>query len=352
MVLKGGRASFGGISFLDLSLICIELSLTLSPANVKSRFKDNKLQGLVAWKKDFMSDNTRISRLALVSIIISFAVLAIKYAAWKLSGSVALYSDALESIVNVIAAVMAFAAIRISLKPADHNHHYGHHKAQYFSAVVEGVLVVLAALMIFRQAWVAIAAGHTLVAPVTGMAVNGIAGGINAIWAWILIRAGQQLRSPALTADGRHLLADVITSLGVLLGLALALATGWYILDPVVAILVGVNVLWQGWRVISSSVAGLMDTAADARDSGLIRQTIRENARGAIEVHDIKTRVSGPVHFIEFHLVVDGNMSVMHSHDICDRIESALKKAIPGAVTTIHVEPGHKKKGDGLNIMP
>jgi cation diffusion facilitator family transporter len=297
-----------------------------------------------------MHNANRVSRLAFWSIVIAFGVMAIKFAAWWLSGSVALYSDALESIVNVIAAVVAWFAIRLSHKPADKNHQFGHHKAEYFSAVIEGILIVLAALLIFNEAFSALSRNYTLEAPALGMMVNAVAAGINGIWAWLLISTGKSERSPALSADGRHILTDVITSAGVLFGLVLALATGWMILDAILAIMVGINVLWEGWKLVSSSVNGLMDISAGHEESELIEKAILANAAGAIEVHDIKTRIAGPVSFIEFHLIVDGSMSVAASHKICDRIESELKKTVKGAITTIHVEPDNKRKGSGLEI--
>lgn len=297
-----------------------------------------------------MHTSRRVTRLAFWSIVVAFGVMAIKFAAWWLSGSVALYSDALESIVNVVAAAVAWFAIRLSRKPADKNHQFGHHKAEYFSAVIEGILVVLAALLIFYEAFSALNRDYTLEAPALGMIVNAIAAGINGIWAWLLISTGKRQRSPALLADGRHLLTDVITSVGVLFGLILAMATGWIILDAILAIIVGINVLWEGWKLVSTSVNGLMDTSADSEESELIEKTILANAAGAIEVHDIKTRIAGPVSFIEFHLVVDGSMSVATSHEICDRIESELRKTIKGAITAIHVEPDNKRKDSGLGI--
>ena len=263
----------------------------------------------------------------------------------------ALYSDALESIVNVIAAVIAWFAIRISHKPPDQNHPYGHHKAEYFSAVIEGVLIILAALLIFHEAYSALTTDHKLETPVLGMIVNAIAAGINGFWAWLLITTGKREQSPALSADGRHILTDVVTSVGVLFGLMIALATGLIIIDAIAAIFVGINVLWEGWKVVSSSVTGLMDTAPGAKQSKQIKDTILSNATGAIEVHDIKVRVSGPVTFIEFHLVVDGAMSVDASHEICDRIETALKTTIKGAKTTIHVEPAQKRKDNGFGVI-
>ncbi len=166
----------------------------------------------------------------------------------------------------------------------------------------------------------------------------------------LLIRTGRKDRSPALVADGRHIMADVWTSAGVLVGLVLALATGWLWLDPVMAMLVALNILREGWLVISESVDGLMDKAVPENEAERIRAVIQDNAVGAIEAHDIKTRLAGRATFIEFHLVVDAAMSVENSHLICDRIEGALSAEIPGAHITIHVEPDYKEKGEGVRM--
>jgi len=291
-----------------------------------------------------------VSQLAFWSIVIALVVMAIKFAAWWLTGSVALFSDALESIVNVVAALIAFFAIRISGKPADSNHQFGHHKAEYFSAVIEGSLIVVAALLIFREAISALGSSEALKAPALGMAVNGLAGVINWVWATLLIKTGRREKSPALLADGRHIMADVVTTVGVLIGLGFVMLTGWVILDAIIAMVVGANVLREGWKVVSSSVDGLMDKEPEKAETDLIKKTIRDNAYGALEVHDVKVRTAGQVSFIEFHLVVDGNMSVAQSHEICDRIETELQKNVEGARTTIHVEPDFKRENDGLEI--
>lgn len=297
-----------------------------------------------------MNNRTKAGRLALATIGIAFGVMALKFLAWRLTGAVALYSDALESIVNVIAAVTAWLAIRYAAKPADHSHPFGHHKAEYFSAVLEGVLIVIAALLIVHEAAQTLLAPHSLTQPAAGLGVNLVAAGVNLVWARLLIRTGTDERSPALVADGRHIMTDVWTSAGVLAGLVLALATGWLWLDPVLAIAVAVNIIWQGWKVISSSVDGLMDRAVEHEDAERIRATILSNAGGAIEAHDIKTRMAGPAIFIEFHLVVERAMTVEESHRICDRMEAALKREIPGARVTIHVEPDHKAKEEGIQL--
>ena len=297
-----------------------------------------------------MSAKKTIARLAGWSIVVACAVLGLKTAAWWITGSVALYSDAVESVINVVTALTAWVAIRISHRPADKGHPFGHYKAEYFSAVVAGVLIVLAAILIFSEAVSALLHPHDLDMPLAGIAVNAVAAGINALWAWLLISEGRKSRSPALAADGRHILVDVVTSAGVIIGLVLVLATGWIFLDSLIAIAVGINVLFEGWRVITSSVDGLMDGALNDEETERIRRTILKSASGAIEVHDIKTRGSGHVSFIEFHLVVDGSMSVADSHAICNRVEDALQTAIPGANVTIHVEPDDESKRDGISI--
>jgi len=291
-----------------------------------------------------MIPKVRVRRIAAWSIFVAFAVMALKFVAWRLTGSVALYSDALESIVNVIAAVIAWYAIRVSHAPADAEHPHGHHKAEYLSAVIEGVLIVIAALLIFREAVLMLTHPAELAAPALGLGINAAAAVINGLWAWLLVSTGRRGRSPSLEADGRHILTDVITSFGVIAGLALAILTGWLVLDPLLAILVGLNIVWQGWRVINSSVQGLMDRAAPLEEHVHIRDIISANSKGALEVHDLKTRIAGRATFIEFHLVVDAQMTVADSHVICDRIEEALKAEIPSVRVIIHVEPEDEAK--------
>lgn len=291
-----------------------------------------------------MDASAKVRRLAAWSIPIAFGVMGLKYLAYGLTGSVALYSDALESIVNVIAAIGAWWAIRVSYKPADGNHPFGHYKAEYISAVVEGVLITVAALLIFREAWFAMQAPRQLDEPWLGLAINTGAAVINGLWAALLIRTGRSLRSPALEADGQHIMTDVFTSAGVLVGLVGAVLTGWAVLDPLLAILVAINILWQGWGVINSSIQGLMDIGVEPAEEMRIRDVISANAGGAIEVHDLKTRIAGRVTFVEFHLVVAAEMSVGEAHVICDRIEDALQEQIKSVRVVIHVEPEEEAK--------
>lgn len=293
----------------------------------------------------------KIQKLAIGSIVIGAIVFALKYAAYYLTGSIALYSDALESIINVVTAVAAYMAVRVSAQPADANHPYGHHKVEYFSAVLEGVLIIVAALMILEESYRGFMAPKMLDAPAEGLALNALAGFINAFWSWVLIREGRRLRSPALAADGRHLLTDVVTSFGVLAGLLLVPITGWAQLDPALAAVVALNILWSGWGLMKESISGLMDEAVPDKVLTQIREVISNNAAGAIEAHDLRTRHAGKVTFIDFHLVVPGGMSVTDAHDICDRLERALKKDVDGALVTIHVEPDNKAKHAGIVVI-
>ncbi|CAM5346231.1 cation diffusion facilitator family transporter [Mycolicibacterium aubagnense] len=286
----------------------------------------------------------KVATLAFWSIVVAFVVLGLKLLAWLITGSVALYSDALESIVNVIASAAAFWAIRISHKPADQDHPFGHHKAEYLSAVLEGVLIVVAAMLILNEVWRTWQNPAPLEQPWMGLAVNGLATLLNAVWAWLLISSGRSARSPALVADGKHILTDVVTSIGVFIGLVGAVYTGWRFLDPALAVIVALNILWQGWHVIGSSMSGLMDRAVEMDEHMRIRDIISANSKGALEVHDLRTRIAGRATFIEFHMVVDADMSVGDSHVICDRIEDALKAEIPSVRVTIHVEPDNEAK--------
>jgi cation diffusion facilitator family transporter len=290
--------------------------------------------------------------IAMGSIAVALAVMGLKYAAFVLTGSVALYSDALESIVNLVTAIAALVAINVSTRPADKNHPFGHHKAEYLSAVLEGALIVVAALLIFKEAYSALVAPRAIEDFGTGAAVSGLATLINGGWSAYLIRRGRALRSPALVADGWHLLSDVLTSVGVIGGLLLAGATGLHVLDPLIAIAVAAYILWSGSRIAMASMSGLLDEAADADIQMRIREAIRRSGDGALQAHDVRTRQAGRAIFIEFHLVVPGSMTVDAAHEICDRLEAALEAEIEGSEVVIHVEPDHKAKARSSGAIP
>lgn len=294
---------------------------------------------------------TTTLKLAVGSLVVGFIVLGLKTFAYWITGSVALFSDALESTVNVATAFAALIAVHVAAKPADANHPYGHHKAEFFSAVLEGVMIVLAALLILKESYDGLISPIALDAPIDGILVNLGATVINGIWATILIRSGRRLKSPALVADGKHLVTDVVTSIGVAVGIVLALLTGWWILDPIMAALVAVNILWSGSKIIKESLSGLMDEAVSEKLLDQVQAIIATAGDGAMEAHDLRTRHAGPVVFIDFHLVVPGETTVFEAHEICDRIENALRAKIDGAKITIHVEPEHKSKDSGVILF-
>ncbi|HEY3848406.1 MAG TPA: cation diffusion facilitator family transporter [Acetobacteraceae bacterium] len=294
---------------------------------------------------------TRGERIAIGSIGIGCLVLGLKGAAWWVTGSVALYSDALESTVNVAASLLALGALHFAAIPPDANHPYGHDKAEFFAAVIEGVLIVIAALSIFDQAWITWHNPHSLDMPAEGIGLNAVATLLNGAWSLVLLRTGRRLRSPALEADGRHLRADVVASVGIALGVALAVVTGRLVLDPLLAAATGVYVLWSGMAMISSSVGGLMDAAPQPAVVNRIRELVAESATGALEAHDLRTRHAGRLTFLEFHLVVPGTMTVAESHAICDRIEETLQREMEQLVVTIHVEPPEKAKHHGVPVL-
>lgn len=288
---------------------------------------------------------------AAASVAIGLIVLGLKTAAWWLTGSVALLSDALESIINVAASGFALIALNVSSRPADDNHPFGHDKAEYFSAVMEGVLIVLAAISIIREAYFGFLDPHLPEQPLTGLLLNGGATVINAAWCAVLMRVGRARRSPALIADAKHLLADVITSIGVVVAFILVPLTGWPQLDPLIAGFVALNILWTGWGLMKESVGGLMDAAPPPDVVSRIRELVSLHAEGALEAHDLRTRHAGRTTFVEFHLVVPGTMTVASAHDICDRIEKAFEADMDGAIVTIHVEPEGEAKHKGVVVV-
>jgi cation diffusion facilitator family transporter len=285
------------------------------------------------------------------SMAVGLLVLGLKLAAWRMTGSAALFSDAAESLVNVVAALVAYLALRLAAKPADANHPYGHDKAEFFAAVIEGSLIMVAAVLIVEQAWQSYLHPQPLENAGLGMGLNAISSGINIVWAVLLRRRGKALRSPALIADSAHLMSDVVTSAAVLAGVGLVLLTGNKLLDPAVAVLAGGYVLVSGILVIKGSVGGLMDAAPADAVVERIRSIVATHAEGALEAHDLRTRHAGRLVFLDFHLVVPGAMAVQDAHNICDRIEAALKAEMEGLVITIHVEPEAKAKHQGVLVL-
>jgi cation diffusion facilitator family transporter len=289
-------------------------------------------------------------RLAIASLLLSGGVLALKGAAAWLTGSVALFADAAETLVHMAGSATVLAAILYGQRPPDANHPYGHAKAEYFSAALIGAMIAAAAVAILFSAWDALLAGNRISEAPAGIALTAAATLINALWARHLIRRGEALGSPALAADGRHLMSDVVTSLGVLAGIALVAMTGLWWLDSVLAAATAAGILWSGARLIRDSIGGLMDEALPPARIARIEAILADAGQGGIEAHDLRTRQAGARLFVEFHLVVPGQMTVADSHAICDRIEAAIRAEFAPATITIHVEPHGKAKREGVRL--
>ncbi|EGO94553.1 MULTISPECIES: cation diffusion facilitator family transporter [Acidiphilium] len=289
-------------------------------------------------------------RLAAGSVAIGFVSLGLKAAAWRVSHSAALYSDALESLVNVFAAVMVMIALKAAAKPADSEHPYGHAKAELLSAVAEGGMIIFAAVLILERAASTILAPRLPVAPELGLGLNAAGGVVNALWALALGRSGATRKFPALAADQAHLIADAITTLGIIGGLSLAILANLPVLDPLIAIAVAAQIAFMGGRTVLRALSALLDRAPPPEMVERIRHLVAIHAAGAIEAHDMRMREAGQSRFLEFHLVVPGGMTVAESHAICDRIEAALRREMAGVIITIHVEPDNKAKHEGIMV--
>lgn len=297
------------------------------------------------------SSTPSLVRIAYGSLAVGVTVLALKSAAAYLTGSIALFSDALESVVNVGTAVVALLAVRLVDRPASERLPYGYYKVEYFSAVIIGIFIGIAALLIAQRAYEGFMDPKPFDADPIGLTISVLATVINVAWAQFIIRTGRRAKSLSLEADGHHLMTDVLSTIAVLAGVFLTVLTGIAQLDAVFAALVAVTILWSGWQMIQQSVVGLMDAAVEPVTLKTIREVISANADGAIEAHDIRTRQAGKMTFIDFHLVVPGAMSVDDAHRICDHIEAKLREAVDDVMITIHVEPEDKAKHSGIVVV-
>lgn len=291
-----------------------------------------------------------IQKIAAFSILVALTVLTLKLVAWRVTGSIALFSEATECLVNLTSATSAFVAIRIASRPADTRHPYGHHKAEFISAMLGGSMIFVAGLFIMNKAAHGLLDPQTITAPYQGIAFTVMAGVINAGWCYVLMTQGRKLRSPALQADGRHLLSDVLFSSAVILGVLATALTGWAALDPLMAAIVAVNILRSGGKVVLGAVHGLMDEALPEADLDRIRAIVRAEGDGALQMHNLRTRHAGPATFVDFNLVMPGSMTVARSHTICARIETALKATLPGCIVSIRVEPEEQARRQGRTL--
>jgi cation diffusion facilitator family transporter len=281
-----------------------------------------------------------VRRMAVLSIATSIATLALKFGAYFMTGSVSLWSDALEALVNLAAGLVALGALTLAEQPADDRHTYGHDKAEYFSSGVEGALILVAAVAIFWSAAQRLAAPQPLEQLGWGMLIALIAAAANFATARVMLKVARQHDSITIEADAKHLLTDVWTSAGILAGLAVVIwMPQWSILDPLMAMAVAVHILFTGFDLLRRSADGLMDTALPAKDVQHAEALIRAELPSDASFHALRTRKAGSRRFIEFHLLVPGTMSVAQSHALCDRIETALTRHLAKAHATIHVEP-------------
>lgn len=276
---------------------------------------------------------------AVLSIFTAVLTIALKFGAYKLTGSVGLLSDAFESIVNLVAAIVAFWALSFAAKPPDAKYTFGHSKAEYFSSALEGILILVAAVSIAVAAGERLMHLHPLEQVGLGLGLSLIATALNGGVAWILLRASRRHRSITLRADAHHLLTDVWTSVGVILGIGLVAATGWLFLDPIVAILVAVNIIWTGFKLLKETGSGLLDAAIPEDEQEAIALIMSEYEPQGIRFHALRTRVAGASRFVSFHVLVPGAWTVQRGHDVCEAIEQAIASALPGSDVQTHLEP-------------
>ena len=280
-----------------------------------------------------------LTRFAWLSIAASIVVIALKGLAYWITGSVGLLSDALESLINVVAACVALIALTVAARPADEGHPYGHEKAEYFSSALEGGMIVIAAAAIVGTAIERLLHPKSLDDIGFGLAVSAIATSINFAVARVLLRAGRHHRSIALEADAHHLMADVWTSVGVVVGVGAVGLTGWHWLDPAIALAVALNIVSTGVKLVRRSAHGLMDTALPEPEQSAIRSILDRYRSEGLDYHALRSRQAGARRFIELHLLVPGAWSVQRGHDLVERIEAQIREKLPNAAVLIHLEP-------------
>jgi cation diffusion facilitator family transporter len=301
-----------------------------------------------------LSNNQRLlERYIWLSIATAVATVGIKGVAAWVSNSVGLWSDAMESTVNLVAALVALWALRLSAKPADHNHDFGHGKAEYMSAAVEGTLIFIAAGVIIYSAVQRLLVPAQLAQLDIGLALSAVATLMNLGTGLLLVRAGRTHRSITLEADGKHLLTDVWTSVGVLVAMGLVVLTGWKILDPIIALVMGLNILLTGYRLVRRSAVGLLDSTLPPEEVAVVSDALHrvcEDPR--VEIAGVRTRESGRQRFVYATLTVPGSWTVRRSHDVADQVEDAIKGALPGTTTFVHIEPAAEELAADGPTMP
>ena len=283
--------------------------------------------------------NTNLTRYAWLSIAAAIATILLKGVAWWLTGSVGLLSDALESFVNLAGALMALAMLTLAAIPADDKHAYGHGKAEYFSSAFEGFLILLAAISIAYTAIERLLHPQALEAVGVGLLVSVVATLINLFAARELLKAGRAHNSITLEADAKHLMTDVWTSVGVIIGVALVWVSGWLWLYPVLALLVAANIVWTGWQLLQRSASGLMDEAIPQEEIAAVEAVLESYRKQGLQFHALRTRQAGRQAFISLHVLVPAQWTVQQGHDWLEKIESDIRAAVPFSHLTTHLEP-------------
>ncbi|MCP9926231.1 cation transporter [Synechococcus lacustris C3-12m-Tous] len=275
----------------------------------------------------------------LLSTAAAVATIVLKTLAWRLTGSVGLLSDAMESGVNLVAALGAFWALTLAAKPADRSHPYGHFKAEYFSSGLESVLIVVAAFAIMLTAIERLHQPQPLEQLGIGLVISLLATALNGLVAWVLLKASRRFHSIALRADAHHLLTDVWTSLGIVLGIGLVKLTGLTILDPLIAIAVALNIVVSGWKLLHETGSGLLDRSLPEDEQAELEALLASHATEDIRFHALRTRVAGSHRFVAFHVLVPGSWTVQAGHDLCDQLEREIATALSRTDVLTHLEP-------------
>lgn len=283
-------------------------------------------------------NRSRLTRFAWLSIAAALTTIALKTAAYFITGSVGLLSDAIESVVNLIGGVMALSMLTVAARPADDDHAYGHSKAEYFSSGVEGGLILMAAFSIAAAAVQRIFTPRTLQELGLGLALSAVASVVNLAVALLLLRMGKKHNSITLEANAHHLMTDVWTSVGVVAGVGLVALTNWHWLDPVVALIVAANIVWTGFGIVRRSIAGLMDVALSTEDMTVVRGVLKTYEQTGIQFHALRSRQSGAKKFVSMHVLVPGDWTVQRGHELLDKIEADIRRLLPDAVVFTHLE--------------
>jgi cation diffusion facilitator family transporter len=274
-----------------------------------------------------------------LSVFAALVTMGVKFLGYLFTGSVGLFSDAAESVVNLVAALVGLWALTLAARPADEEHTYGHTKSEYFSSGVEGALILVAALVIVFEAIPRLLHPEPIEQAFVGLAFSVIGALINGVLAWFLLQEGKKQRSITLEADAHHLFADVVTTAGVLVGILLVVLTNWYILDPLVALLVAINILWTGGKLLRQTGLGLLDTALPQEERTMINEILDPYRKQGIAFHALRSRTAGRRRFVSFHVIVPGQWTVLHGHSICEEIERAIREALPESTIFTHLEP-------------